>query len=974
MIMPTAIRPPLPPARAMLALLALLLPMTTHATTSTTADESAAQARAWTFTVLDDGAAAAEASSLTHAGAEIAYGLGRAMVTVTLKDGDGEAAAAVDVTFSSDGADVTLVDAAADGSVTAPTNAHGQAQVFVEKASAGDATIAAAWIADGVTQRLVSTLSFGAPGTTDAETRPGPAGDVTTAAPGATVADLHIYTDDEIPDGLPEGTTLPYGLMALTLTGAGGFSSTIQVTVSGALTAEDRLYKYLPTCVGGVATTWAWLDITEHAMVSGVQDGDGVYQITVTDGGFGDADCVINGKVVDPQGPGHNPANIPTMDEWAVILLLLGMAALAFWHLRQRPSIVGAALSLLILGWSGVLTAGLLSGAKHEPAAIIGGETMRAPLSPDTGDASATIVVEVGPQSGEVPSAVTLAYELAHGAWQAVACDPAADLGAGYWRATLPLTGLSHGATVRYYVKAEFPGGAPVFLHDGAADPCDGVTCGAHRACEQGMCVCAEGFIGAACDACATGHHGPDCAFTCVDDEENGDEEGEDCGGPCTPCSVPMPSDPCICSGSTPIFTVDDTADLPEGLAGDGFCISTGGTCTLRAAIEEANATAAPLTCIQVPAGVYELTIPAGVPVGGSVVIPEEDDAAMGDLDITTPICIKGVDRNEVIIRGGGEVGRPFHVHESAQSTAYPGVWLEQFSIDGSYAPAHTGASLVNDTTAQPECNSGEDDCSGGAIRNEGWLTLVSITVSANASNGQGNGILNTNTGDLRIFAGFIKDNVDLLGHGGGILNAGDLTVRYSTFYNNDTDSGGGAISNMGGTVEAANVTFAENTTAHWGSTIDNSSQGVVNLYFTTICDAMTPTGNNGAAIYTSDATVNIKSSVITQATGYAGPGCRTNGTGVINTVGNNLSTDASCAGFTQTNVAAPLVQSLPTGLVTPNFPTWTCDLLAGSPAIDTATDCWDIGNVNLVDADQRDVDRPQPIGGACDLGAFEYP
>ena len=214
-----------------------------------------------------------------------------------------------------------------------------------------------------------------------------------------------------------------------------------------------------------------------------------------------------------------------------------------------------------------------------------------------------------------------------------------------------------------------------------------------------------------------------------------------------------------------------------------------------------------------------------------------------------------------------------------------------RFSIVESYAPAHTGATLIDDLVAQPECNSGEDDCSGGAIRNEGWLTLIELTIAANASNGQGNGVLNTNTGDLRIYAGFIKDNVDYIGH--------------------------------------------------------------------------------GAAIYTDDAAVNIKSSVITQAAGYGGPSCLTNGSGAIAALGENLSTDASCPGFTLTNVGTPLVQSMVAGLPTPNFPTPTCDLLVGSPAIDTAADCWDIGNVNLVDLDQRAVTRPQ--AAACDLGAFEH-
>src|SRR5207247_6634498 len=69
-------------------------------------------------------------------------------------------------------------------------------------------------------------------------------------------------------------------------------------------------------------------------------------------------------------------------------------------------------------------------------------------------------------------------------------------------------------------------------------------------------------------------------------------------------------------------FTVNDTTDAVDAAPGDGKCATAGATCTLRAAIQEANAHAGADT-IMVPAGTYLLRI-AG---------QGEDVAATGDLD-----------------------------------------------------------------------------------------------------------------------------------------------------------------------------------------------------------------------------------------------------------------------------------------------------------------------------------------------------
>ncbi|HSK26921.1 MAG TPA: CSLREA domain-containing protein, partial [Jiangellales bacterium] len=51
-------------------------------------------------------------------------------------------------------------------------------------------------------------------------------------------------------------------------------------------------------------------------------------------------------------------------------------------------------------------------------------------------------------------------------------------------------------------------------------------------------------------------------------------------------------------------FVVTTTADAPDATSNDGLCATGGGECTLRAAVEQANASTAPDTII-VPAGQY---------------------------------------------------------------------------------------------------------------------------------------------------------------------------------------------------------------------------------------------------------------------------------------------------------------------------------------------------------------------------------
>ena len=58
--------------------------------------------------------------------------------------------------------------------------------------------------------------------------------------------------------------------------------------------------------------------------------------LTLTDGGVGDHDLAANGTIVDPGGPALvTPTAIPTLSEWAMIMLAGLMGMFAFMRIRR---------------------------------------------------------------------------------------------------------------------------------------------------------------------------------------------------------------------------------------------------------------------------------------------------------------------------------------------------------------------------------------------------------------------------------------------------------------------------------------------------------------------------------------------------------------------------------------------------------------------------------------------------------------
>jgi CSLREA domain-containing protein len=375
--------------------------------------------------------------------------------------------------------------------------------------------------------------------------------------------------------------------------------------------------------------------------------------------------------------------------------------------------------------------------------------------------------------------------------------------------------------------------------------------------------------------------------------------------------------------GHAATFTVNSLLDK-AGLQAN--CVSGAGECTLRSAIQAANASVAADTIV-LPVGTYTLTI-AGA---------NENAAATGDLDITGlggVLTITGAGATTTVIDGNGAAtgDRVFELVANA-SLAISGVTVR----GGNPGAAGTGGAF---------------NTAGGTT-----LSLTNVILANNSAGAEGGAIaVGANRATLTMDTVAVVGNVSA----GGALNLGAtsvMTVTNSTISgNNDT-----AINNSG-TVNLTNVTLSGNTTTGNGAAIDNKAAATVNLVNVTISGNSAPLPANAGGIRNLG-TVTIKNSIIAN---NAPNNC---GATVLTSQGNNLTNVAGCGLTLATDkvAAAPLL-----GVLANNGgAVQTVALLPGSPAIDAAA------AVGCPATDARGIVRPvagaPPSPAACDIGAFEF-
>lgn len=255
-------------------------------------------------------------------------------------------------------------------------------------------------------------------------------------------------------------------------------------------------------------------------------------------------------------------------------------------------------------------------------------------------------------------------------------------------------------------------------------------------------------------------------------------------------------------------FTVNDTGDTIDNNIGNGTCADSANRCTLRAAIQEANALAGTDT-INLPAGTFTLSISGA----------GEEVAATGDLDVTGSLTITGAGARSTILDGGA-LDRVLDVDPAVTGIT---VSISSLAIRNGSVTGSPGGGVRNaaPSLTLTDCvlSGSSTSVNGGGISNSGTLVINRCTINGNSAGGDGAGLQNTGTATLT--------NVTLTGNtgtgttskGGGLSNgAGTATLTHVTIANNSAASSpstnGGGINNTG-TTSLKGVLLSGNTPAN---------------------------------------------------------------------------------------------------------------------------------------------------------------
>lgn len=455
------------------------------------------------------------------------------------------------------------------------------------------------------------------------------------------------------------------------------------------------------------------------------------------------------------------------------------------------------------------------------------------------------------------------------------------------------------------------------------------------------------------------------------------------------------------------LLRVDSELDTVDALPGDGLCATAAGLCSLRAAVQEANALPG-LDRIVLPAGRFALSL-VGI---------DEDAAGLGDLDVSETLEVVGAGAEQSLIdalladrgwdvaasaslvlkglsvvdgvtpassasdaveRAGGCIRAfgPLLLNDVtlrdceagyAGGAIYTGAWLELHgsrvlrSDSGSGGGITAGAAWIDSSEiASNHATTGggieaerylivrnshihqNRATGGGGIAATGTTVLMDTRLSENWANG-GGGMQHRGGGQLVILRSSIEANQATAG--GGLSLSGPALLDQVSVLNNHATSAGGLEQNSRSAADDTAIRVINSSfSGNTGSGIQVSGQ--ITLTHSTLADATAISLRSGASL-ASDASI------------FAG---RCNATeGSMRSLGSNLSQesgypfDASLGDRIAPALLGPLADN--------GGPTLSLAPLAGSPAIDAA----DAAGCPVLD--QRGHARP--AGAGCDIGAVE--
>ena len=384
------------------------------------------------------------------------------------------------------------------------------------------------------------------------------------------------------------------------------------------------------------------------------------------------------------------------------------------------------------------------------------------------------------------------------------------------------------------------------------------------------------------------------------------------------------------------VFNVTTVADAVDDNIGDGICHTSANTCSLRAAVMQANAlSGAGSTLIVLPSGTYVLGLGNGLYLG----------------NVSHP-------NRSLIIDGAG-----------ASTTIIDANQAGSVVVDSSLVALIDGVTIRNGLANF-----------GGGITSLGTLTLIRCTIEGNRALEDGGGI--GNAGNLNLIQSTVRANTAM--YGGGIANEGIARVSESLLRDNHVEMDGGGIHNAGSSNGSRHLYMINSTLS--ANLADNNGGGIFSdftnsitfLYNTSLVgngadDDHDEGGGVGGGVYAQPGArfvlVNALLANNTQ-TVFTDNDC----SGVFETYGRNFFTFPTDCSSSNGGTLYPLTPASVATLQDNGGPTWSHALLGFSEAIDSAQislGCVDETGAHL-GTDQRGAPRPS-VNRFCDAGAFEY-
>jgi hypothetical protein len=420
--------------------------------------------------------------------------------------------------------------------------------------------------------------------------------------------------------------------------------------------------------------------------------------------------------------------------------------------------------------------------------------------------------------------------------------------------------------------------------------------------------------------------------------------------------------------GSNPPIVVNGTGD-GENISRDGGCEDATGRCSLRAAIQKANAESGSNT--------IQFSIPFSQP----------------NCDASTSTCFINLSTALPTITGSLTINGPGASALTVRRAPNLGTGFRIFTVTATGTVTFSGLTISRGGTFGAAVPNGS---SGGGVLNAstGTVNVTNCILSQNSAgsssgSGDGGALANT-TGRMNITNSTITNNQTLIRSGGGISNVGGVvSIVNSTVSNNSSIANTNSFSLAGGILNSLGIMSITNSTIT-GNSAAGAGGGIFNGDTLTITNSTIhgnsategSANNQGGGIYNNAGTVNIKSSIVAQNTATQGGA---DVFGSVTSSGFNLVRirDGSTGFIASTDQTGSLNNPLnpgfdPAGLQNNGGPTQTINLLCSSPAVDKGTSA---GLTGTLLTDQRggtsvrtfdDSSIQNGVGDGTDIGAFE--